>query len=132
MLADPKVWQMPVAVLGTDADVAVQGERCLAAEGDDARSPALAENHDDLFLQVEIIEHDADALASPEARVHQQANEGRVPPGGEVLALACLEQTTKLIVGEDGNRVLRDVGWLHAVHRMAGQLVKLLHCPGEE
>ena len=75
---------------------------------------------------------DADALGSPKARVHQQADDGRVASGVEVLALAYLEQTPELVVGEDRNRFLGELGWLHAVHGVAGQFVQLLHCPGEE
>jgi hypothetical protein len=40
-----------------------------------------------------------------------------VPAGGEVAAVARLQQPAELLVGEDGRWLVGELGWLHADHR---------------
>jgi hypothetical protein len=71
------------------AQVAVQGKGGLAAEGNRSGPAALAEHDDHLVVQVEVAgEHDPGRLRDPYAGVEEQPQDGRVPPVGEVAALA--------------------------------------------
>jgi hypothetical protein len=106
VLADPQVRQVRVAVLGSGTEVAVQRQGSHAAEGNHAGPAALAEHHHDLVVQVEVVERDADALGAPQAGVDQQPDDGGVAAGGEVAALARLEQPAELRVGKGRDRLL--------------------------
>jgi hypothetical protein len=60
-----------------------------------------------------------------------RANDGRVPPVGEVTTLTGLQQPAQLVIGQHRRRLVGDLGRVHAGHRADGQLA-LGHRPFEE
>jgi hypothetical protein len=76
-------------------------------------------------------EHDPGRLGDPHARIQKQSQDGRVPPVGEVPALAGLQQPPQIVVGQHRRRLVRDVRRVHASHR-AGVQLALGHRPLEE
>jgi hypothetical protein len=98
--AEPEVRQVGEGVAGAHAQVAVEGKGGLATKGDRSGPAALAEDDDHLVVQVEIAgEHDPSRLRDPHAGIEEQPEDRRVPPVGEVAALAGFQQSAQLVVG---------------------------------
>jgi hypothetical protein len=111
--------------------VAVERLRGLAADGQRPRPAALAEHPDDPLVHVDIVEGHADALGAAPAAVDQQQDDGGVAATGEVAPLAGREQPSQVLGPDHVDRLLGELGWLHAVHG-AGRQVALGDRPLEE
>src|SRR6266542_9647 len=116
--ADPQGGQMGERVAGAQAEVAVESQGGLAAEGDGTRAAALAEDDRDLVVEVEVVgEHDAGGLGHPDAGVDEQPDDRGVAAVGEVATVARLQQAAELVVGQDRGWFVGELGRLHADHR---------------
>jgi hypothetical protein len=59
-LAEPQPWQVGVSVARTNAQIAVEGDGSLAAEGQGALATALADHDGHVQVQVEVGQAQAD------------------------------------------------------------------------
>src|SRR6266542_1697311 len=114
-------------VAGAQAKVAVDREGGLAAEGDGALAAALAEDDDDLVVEVEVVgEHDAGGLGDANTGVDEQSDDRGVAAVGEVATDAPLQERLEASVPVQGGGGLpalelvgdevADVGPLDRVH----------------
>jgi hypothetical protein len=77
----------------------------------------LAEHDHDLVVEIQVIrKHDAGRLGDANTGVDEQADDRRIPPGGEVATVARPQQAAEIVVGEDGRWVVGELGRLHADH----------------
>jgi hypothetical protein len=121
-LAEPQPGQLGVAVARTNAQVAVEGDGGLAAEGQGALAAALAEHQDHVQVQIEVGQAQADQLGPAGAGVEQEHHDGGIAATLEVLARAGGQQPTQAVLGDDRDGLLGHDGRAHLRHWTGGDL----------
>ena len=90
---DPEPGQVGMLVTIADTQVAVQRQRGLVAEGQGTLATTLAEHEEDVQVEVDIGQLEADQLPTAGAGIEQEHDEDGVSTSVEALALVDLEES---------------------------------------
>src|SRR5262245_50166790 len=93
-LSEPKLRSASHSMHRPDAEVSVQCLSGLPPEWDDADATALPEKRSGCLDQVDVIHLQRRQLGTPDAGIHEQTQERRVPTCEKALAVAGFEQST--------------------------------------
>jgi hypothetical protein len=129
LLAEPEPGQPRVLVPGPGPQVSVECLPGLAAERQQALAAALAQHHQHIEVQIDVVQGEADHLFTAGAGVQQQHDQGGVAAGLEAAARARLEQPLQPVIRHDRDRLVGHDRRPYA-HCRVGRHLTFLHQPG--